>query len=60
MIIKFIKYRDPNKQFDLSNLEYSFEADTLNEIVDEFKCFLKSCGFYESQIKQVFNEEDEE
>jgi len=59
MIIKFIKHKDPENRYDVSNVEYSLEVDTLNEIVDEFKYFLKGCGFYESQIKKVFNEEDE-
>ena len=60
MFLKFIKRKDPKNSYDFSNVEYSLESVNLDEIVNEFKHFLYACGFCESQIKQVFNEEDEE
>lgn len=51
---KFIKYKDPDNDFDLSQVIFTTKATTLPEILHEFECFLKACSFnFVGQLKIV-------
>ncbi len=42
---KFIKEPDKNHQFDKNRIEYSVGDATWPALLEEFKYFLKGCGF---------------
>ncbi len=36
-----------------TKVNVSFSAETLNDVVDEFKYFLKGCGFHENGVNDI-------
>ena len=47
MPIKFIKIKDENNEFDISNVTFEIPNNEigLSELVGEFEDFLKACGY---------------
>lgn len=43
---KFIKYSNPENEFDNSEIEFTVEAETWVELIGEFEAFLRGCGFH--------------
>lgn len=43
---KFIKLRDHDNDFDKSTISFEVDAICRNELIEEFECFLRACGFH--------------
>lgn len=61
-MIKFIKLRDQENQFDQTDIEMTVYHEQLSDIVEEFIVFLKACGYstkdLESSINGEYNDEN--
>lgn len=53
-IIKLKKEKDPNNEFDLTEVTMTIEADDLNDICESFRRFLLACGFIQQGVDQAF------
>lgn len=42
----FTKTKDPENEFDISNVTMEIEAENLRDILEYFQDFLKACGFH--------------
>jgi len=47
MAYKFIKTKDSNNEFDISDVVIEIESNelTIDDLLKEFQCFLMACGF---------------
>ena len=54
-MIKFIKLKDPDNHFDQSDVEMTIYHEGLSEVVEEFICFLKACGYSTKDLEQSIN-----
>lgn len=52
----FIKRPDPNNQYDITTVNVSFQADSLEDILQSFKDFLVSAGF--PWVEEVYVNKD--
>ena len=51
---KFKKLQDPNNKFDVSEIEFSVDAETGDEIVQEFYFFMLASGFHKDGVLRCF------
>lgn len=58
MKLKFIKTKDPDNRFDQSELEFTTDHVTLDDILIDFTSFLRGCGFTIDGDLDVFKDED--
>ena len=56
----FTKHKDPNNDYDVSSVTMTVEAETISEIMEEFKGFLVASGFSEALVKRSFGIDEEE
>jgi len=47
----FKKYRNPDNEFDNSDLEMTIEAEGLTEILEDFLDFLSGCGYNVTDLR---------
>lgn len=59
-MIQFIKTKNIANTFDISDIVFSIKDNdtTLEDILKEFDCFLKACGFnYEGEVT-IFDDKE--
>ena len=58
-MIKFIKTKDENNNFDISDVEFRFDSScSLTEMLEEFGYFLKAIGYqFDGDVEIVDNSE---
>lgn len=39
------KIKDPNNKFDISDVEFIVDTESLPDLLEQFECFLKAIGF---------------
>lgn len=61
-MFKFIKIRDDENDFDLTDVMHKTDANTLDDILREFALFLRGCGYSlpHCDYPIIVNEEDDE
>ena len=61
MAYKFIKTKDENNKFELSDVELVIDHNdvTTTQLLSEFEMFLKGCGFHFDGVIMIVNEEEE-
>lgn len=52
---KFIKERDDNNTFDITEITFDVEAVQLEDLVQEFELFLKASGFVFDGNLEILN-----
>jgi hypothetical protein len=57
---KFQKTRDPENEFDTTNVTIESNAVTMPQLIEDFKDFLAACGFPISHNDNLIIEEEEE
>lgn len=57
-MITFKKEKDPENNFDQTNITMEVNHIGINEIIDEFVCFLKACGYYPTELEKYISGED--
>jgi hypothetical protein len=58
-MIKFIKEKTPDDQFDLTEIEIKCDVAYAGDLVDVFKQFMLACGFAPGTVdKIVFDGEE--
>jgi len=62
MSYKFIKTKNTLDEFDLTDVEFTVSDNgvTLDEILEEFKLFLRGCGFYFDGKITIVKDDNEE
>ena len=50
-----MKYTFKQEDKDGGHVTVSFEADTLDRILEHFEDFLKGCGYHEKNIDDMMN-----
>lgn len=56
MKLRFIKERDGDNTHDNTIVNMETVADYLPDILENFECFLRACGFQFSGSLQIINE----
>jgi len=49
---KFIKLKDEDNEFSVSDIEFSIDTVNRDVLLDEFMHFLKACGFYTKDLEE--------
>jgi hypothetical protein len=52
---KFIKERDENNTFDITEITFNVEAVQLEDLIQEFELFLKASGFIFDGNLEILN-----
>lgn len=54
----FKKEIDPSNRFDIAEITMKLEAETLDEIIEEFGRFLIGCGYSAEGVRESLNNEN--
>lgn len=57
MRYNFTVNQESDKCFGEFNLDISFEADNINDVIDNFELFLRGVGFHPDTIKEALGRE---
>lgn len=59
-MIVFQKRKDPDNRYEVSDVEFRIETSdiTIDDIIEEFKCFLMGCGYPPSLVSKIALGED--
>lgn len=59
MKIKFVKERDLDNPFSVSDIDFTVHAVSLPDMVENFELFLRACGFiFDGHLDIVEDEDD--
>jgi hypothetical protein len=57
-MITFKKIKDPDNKFDICNITFEIQDNSsLDDLISEFECFLKACG-YDFAGKIIIDDEE--
>lgn len=57
MAYRFIKIKDPDNHFEVSDIQFDVETVDLSEVIEQFSRFLLACGFvFEGELEIVKEE----
>ena len=59
-MIIFRKVRDDDNQFDTTNITIESDAQTLPDVLEDFKGFLMACGYYVNPGDSIVIESEDE
>jgi uncharacterized membrane protein len=49
---EFKKIKDPENQFDITNVSIEVESESMNDVIEAFEEFLAACGFIFDRTKK--------
>lgn len=58
-MLEFRKFPDPNNAYDNTTIIMETTEVCLPEILQDFTCFLKACGFQLYGLEVTYNDEEE-
>lgn len=54
---KFVKYKDEDNKFDVSQVVHFVDTEDLNTLLEEFELFIRACGFCPKGALEFTDEE---